>query len=87
MRDLTLVVLSAHVTILAILFTDRLKRPFFVLVAVMVLYAVGMLVAGVIFFVADADLLAVTTLALAGHGAGATWIKHLFQIGGVFALC
>ena len=86
-RDLTLVILRAHVTILAILFTDRLKRPLLVLVTVMVLHAVGMLVASVIFFIADAHLLAVTTLALAGHGARATRIKHLFQICSIFAFC
>ena len=65
--DRTLIVFSAHSAILEILFADRLKGPYFVLMAVEALDAVGVLVAGATFLVTDADFLTVTTLALAGN--------------------
>ena len=67
MCDRTLIVFSAHAVIREILFADRLKGPYFVLMAVEALDAVGVLVAGATFLVTDADFLTVTTLALAGN--------------------
>ena len=67
MGDRALIVLSALFVVLLVLFANRLKRPFFCLVAVEALDAVGVLVAGATFLVTDADFLTVTTLALAGN--------------------
>ena len=87
MRYVTLVVLRALITILEILFTDRLKGPNCLLMTIMLLDAVSMIVTCIVLFKTDTDFLAVTTLALAGNSARSTWIEHLFQIGGIFALC
>ena len=67
MRDLALIILSAHFAILAILLADRLKRPIFCLMAVETLDTVGVFVASATFLVTDADFLTVTTLALASN--------------------
>lgn len=86
MRNLTLIVFSAYCIIIAILLTDRLKGPGLCLVTVEALNAILMVVAGLIFFISNAHLLTVTTLALAGDGAGAPWVQLLLQVGGILAL-
>ena len=68
-RNLALVVLSAHLAILAILLADRLKRPILRSMAVETFNAVGVVVAGSTFLVTDAHFLTVTALALAGDRA------------------
>ena len=68
-RYFTLIVLCTYVTIFAILFAFRHKRPSVLLVAVKALNAVLMVEARIIFFVTDANLLTISALALTGDGA------------------